>query len=75
MFSLAFMLIGSFAVANNTKEVKNETSKQTKTKTTKVVKAKQQWIYRCSDGEVVSFECGCTTAQATAMGRAWCNNR
>jgi hypothetical protein len=72
--SLAFMLIGSFAFAN-TKEVKKETSKQSTTKSEKVVKKKQEWTYRCSDGEVVQFECGCTTGQATAMGRAWCNNR
>ncbi|MFZ4105980.1 hypothetical protein [Flavobacterium sp.] len=72
-FSLAFMLIGSFAFAN-TKEVKKETSKLTTSQTTNVVK-QQQWTYRCSDGVVVQFECGCNQDQATAMGRAWCNNR
>ena len=72
-FSLAFMVIGSFAFAN-TKEVKKETSKQSTTQTTKTVK-QQAWTYRCSDGIVVQFECGCTQGQASAMGRAWCNNR
>ncbi len=38
-------------------------------------RVRQEWTYRCSDGTVVQFECGCSQSQATAMGRAWCNNR
>ncbi len=38
-------------------------------------RGRQEWTYRCSDGTVVQFECGGTQKQATAMGRAWCNNR
>ena len=71
--SVAFTLIGSFAFAN-AKEVKKENTKKLTSQVAKVVK-QQAWTYRCSDGIVVQFECGCTTAQATAMGRAWCNNR
>ena len=36
---------------------------------------KNELTYRCSDGTVVQFTCGCSVAQATAMGRAWCNAR
>lgn len=74
ILSVAFMLIGSYSFAS-TKEVKKETPKKLLTQNTIIAYEKQQWIYRCSDGEVVSFECGCSQAQATAMGRSWCNNR
>lgn len=38
-------------------------------------RGRQEWTYRCSDRTVVQFECGGTQKQATAIGRAWCNNR
>lgn len=70
--SLAFMLVGTSAFAT-TKVVNKETT--SKFKKHSFAAPKQKWTYRCSDGETVTFTCGCTQAQATAMGQAWCDAR
>lgn len=72
--SLAFVLIGSSAFAN-TAVKSNSNIKKNSNSTKKVLPPQATWQYRCSDGEVTRFTCGCTTAQATSMGRAWCDAR
>ena len=71
-FSLAFMLIGSFAFAN-TKEVKNETSKLTTSQTTKVVKAAPIPVY-CGGKLKGYISCdSCTVVQIAYAAWAMCN--
>ena len=67
-FSLAFMLIGSFAFAN-TKEVKKETSKQ---KITKTVVANTIKVY-CDGVYVGTYTCNrCTTQELINGAIAMC---
>lgn len=70
-FSLAFMLIGSFAFAN-TKEVKKETSKQLTTITAKVVKERTIVVY-CGGKRKGFITCDCTNAQFQSMANTMCN--
>ena len=74
------MLIGSFVFANtNVEKPVVKTVKITKTVKKNLKKSalppQTTWRYTCSDGIVTEFTCGCTQAQATAMGRGWCNAR
>lgn len=67
-FSLAFMVIGSFAFAN-TKEVKKETSKQ---KITKTVVANTIKVY-CDGVYVGTYTCNrCTTQELINGAIAMC---
>lgn len=76
-FSLAFMLIGSFAFAN-TKEVKKETSKQLTSKSIVATKSigaiKERTVVVYCGGKRKGFlTCDCTDAQFQSMANTMCN--
>ena len=67
--SLVFILVGSFTFANNTKEVKKETSKQ---KITKTVVANTIKVY-CDGVYVGTYTCNrCTTQELINGAIAMC---
>lgn len=73
LLAVSFTMFCGFAFANST--VTSPKGHFTKKEVKKKKLGQTQWTYKCSDGVVVQFTYGCTQAQATAMGKAWCNNR
>lgn len=76
--SLVFMLVGSFTFANNTKEVKKETSKQLTTKSTVATESigaiKERTVVVYCGGKRKGFlTCDCTDAQFQSMANTMCN--